>query len=233
MIHIEEENFMSKKAAVQVTCPACAHKEAFSYWVTINIDINPELNEKLIHNELNVYTCSQCGHRVHIEDALLYHNMKNRYMIWHIPAQDIEKECEEKNRMLDVPGGMGDIGRYTLRIVNERIDLLEKVMILDHRYDDRVIETMKVVLKMQLEKQSGGKPLEQVRFAYYDSEKDCMIVAAVLDGKRMPIQADRFMYQKTEELISRYLGEAEKWRYVGGAYGDELIERSFADHRGE
>ncbi len=162
---------MSKKTAVQVTCPTCAHKETFSYWVTINIDINPELNEKLIHNELNVYTCSQCGHRVHIEDALLYHNMKNRYMIWHIPTQNIEKELEEKNEMLDVPGGMGDIGQsYTLRIVNERIDLLEKVMILDHRYDDRIIEAMKVVLKMQLAKQSEGKMLEHLRFAYADSE---------------------------------------------------------------
>ncbi len=60
-----------------------------------------------------------------------------------------------------------------------------------------------------------------------------MIFAASLDGKRIPIKADRIMYQKTEELISRHLGEAKKWQHVGGAYGEELIERGCADHQGE
>ena len=43
-------------------CPYCLSKGDFEFWDSVNVDLNPELRERLFNEELFVYHCDKCGH---------------------------------------------------------------------------------------------------------------------------------------------------------------------------
>ena len=57
-----------------IGCPACKVKQEVDVYQTINAMENPELVQKLMAGEINVLTCSACGHVAQIHTPLLFND---------------------------------------------------------------------------------------------------------------------------------------------------------------
>ena len=59
-----------------IACPACKVEQDVDVYQTINAMENPELLQNLLSREINVLTCSACGHVAQIHTPLLFNDYR-------------------------------------------------------------------------------------------------------------------------------------------------------------
>jgi hypothetical protein len=59
-----------------IGCPACKVEQDVDVYQTINAMENPELVRNLLSREINVLTCSACGHVAQIHTPLLFNDYR-------------------------------------------------------------------------------------------------------------------------------------------------------------
>ena len=62
---------MSQLCKDSITCPKCHKEGEFEYWSSINVDLDPELKEKIFNEEIFVWTCPECGAKVFSESRTI------------------------------------------------------------------------------------------------------------------------------------------------------------------
>ena len=132
---------MSQRFLETVECPYCLSKGDFEFWDSVNVDLNPELRERLFNEELFVYHCDKCGHDSMVPYGMIYHDMTHGFMLFF----DFEKspDSEHDDLILPDPEQMGVRNNYIFRIVYGLDALKEKILILEHELNDVAIERMK------------------------------------------------------------------------------------------
>lgn len=73
---------MSQLRKENITCPHCHQEGVLSFWSSVNVDLNPELREKIFSDELFMYHCPHCGEVTGIPAGFLYHDMKHQFMLF-------------------------------------------------------------------------------------------------------------------------------------------------------
>ncbi len=73
---------MSQVKRETIECPNCHRKGEFEIWDSVNVDLDPELREKIFNEELFMYHCPHCEHVTGIPLDTLYHDMKNQFMLF-------------------------------------------------------------------------------------------------------------------------------------------------------
>jgi hypothetical protein len=221
---------MSKRDTIEITCPKCGSVESFSVWRTVNAEMNPELTLQIHKKEINVFTCPKCGARAHVDGELLFHDMGRKYMVWHIPTDDLAGEIAQRNKLLTSEIELGDVYKdYTLRIVPKRFDQVEKMHIFDSGFDDRVIEVLKLLIASQIGPQLKGETIDEIRFGMWDGEHKGLLFFGFVGEKQLPLRADPEMYKQAESMVSKYFETAVEWRCVDMNYADALIDKAMAD----
>lgn len=133
---------MSQLHKDPITCPKCHQEGDFEYWSSINVDLNPELKEKIFNEEIFIWTCPKCGATVYVPFGTLYHDMKNHFMIF-FSHEDPE---ESKYELFEMPNGIGIEKGYTFRAVYGIFNFKEKIMILENGLNDISIEKLKYTI---------------------------------------------------------------------------------------
>jgi hypothetical protein len=131
---------MSTPYGTRVTCRRCGHEQAFIGWSSIDVQIDPELKQRLSERQLMVSVCAACGDPTPVAYDALYHDMDRSLMVWPRQAASLDA-AEGFAGMVDalVPDG------YTARIVRAEETLLGEVRLFDEGLDDLAIETAKVL----------------------------------------------------------------------------------------
>lgn len=167
---------MSKHCVVKATCSKCKKESDFTVWQSINVQINPEMKEKVLNSEAFMFKCPECGTVNPVSYTTLYHDMDNKLMIYLVP--DDEKAIKETAQALsDTKNMSSDFGmdkdylQYKFRIVTFVWELQEKIHIFDAGLDDRVIEIIKLL--------SLGMMSEE----YPDDKIDAIVFDAGDDGE--------------------------------------------------
>lgn len=130
---------MSKYHNEQIECPVCGAKGEFRLWESVNVDLNPELKEKVFSEELFVWECPECGQKVYIPFSTLYHDMNNKFMI----SFQFDRDEESNFDGVEMPAGLGLTDDYTYRTVYGIRNLKEKIFILEKGLNDVVLERLK------------------------------------------------------------------------------------------
>lgn len=133
---------MSQFRKEQIDCPQCGEHGEFELWDSINVDLDPELREKIFSEDLFVWECPKCGAKVYIPFGTLYHDMKHKFMLF---FQHDEME-EGKYEPMEVPKAFGLEDGYTMRLVCGVNNLKEKIVILENGLNDVAVERMKYML---------------------------------------------------------------------------------------
>ena len=123
---------MSVCIKTKIACPQCGQKIEYDYWGTVNVDLNPELKDKVINQDLFRCHCS-CGCNDVLLHSLLYHNMEKKYMVSFYDiseVEDVKSSFEEIKEDID----------ERFRITTDYNDFTNKINIFDSGFDDKLIE---------------------------------------------------------------------------------------------
>ncbi|MCF3648721.1 CpXC domain-containing protein [Synoicihabitans lomoniglobus] len=139
---------MSQAKEVTVSCPQCAHAQAFTTWSSINVASHPEKLAELKSGALHRFVCAACGKQTEINYPVLYHHPARRCMVWLQGADD-------SNDAHGLPTGEVLQG-YRLRVVRSRNHLVEKTHLIDLDLDDRIMELYKLIIRANDNRLSTG-----------------------------------------------------------------------------
>lgn len=95
---------MSKVHKEKIECIHCKAKGMFDICDSMNVDLDPELREKVFNDEAFLYTCPKCDHQTVVSFGTLYHDVKHRFLLFF----DFFKPDDFNYKPIDVsnePGG--------------------------------------------------------------------------------------------------------------------------------
>lgn len=207
---------MSLPSEKTVTCPKCQNKQKTMIWDSVNINVNPEVKEKILRNDFFKFKCGKCGAETVLAYNCLYHDMTLKQMFYLMP------EYKEDNADdLDTLGAevLKHAPDYIMRVVKTPNDLIEKIKIFDAGRDDRIIEIYKIFLLIDM---AQNRSDFKAKHLYFDSVrgKD-VIVAFDSSGQMIPEEIKQPVY---DDLMRTY-GKKE---LIHSRHVYQLIDRTWA-----
>ena len=139
---------MSIARKYPIRCPKCGTEAEVELYDSINVVEDPPLREDLMGNRLNAVTCAACSFLFRVDKPLLYIDPIRGFAVWWTPegAAQPEKAADEYRRMLaslrEAPGRLD----LKLHLVYERVELVERVFLLEAGLDERIVEYIKYLI---------------------------------------------------------------------------------------
>lgn len=149
---------MIQQIIKKISCPNCSKENEVILWEKINVNINPDLKEKLFDESINNMICENCSYKSRIDIPLYYNDAKKNYFIYLVSDFPVGKVKEERlinnlnNKALNILNKKYD---NRVRLVFNYYSLLEKIVIFDTDLDDRAIEGCKILARTQLKLLEG------------------------------------------------------------------------------
>ena len=120
---------------MNATCSRCGESHAVTTYPSINVAQDPDLKARVRDGSLFVWECPHCGARNLLKYQTLYHDPAEKLMVWLLPG-----DAEPPQAVVDA---VKELEGYTLRLVREVGDLVEKVNIHACGLDDVLVEMCK------------------------------------------------------------------------------------------
>ena len=175
---------MSQLRKETIECPHCHQEGEYDLWTSVNVDLDPELREKIFSDELFMYHCPHCGKVTGIPAGTLYHDMTHGFMIFF----DFFKPDDYDYAPMEIPEGVGLKKEYLFRAVFGLQRFKEKIVILEHGLNDVAIEHQKYMIShvimpeiaekgyelffAKTEESNEEFPYGTIYFFYDDEEKE-------------------------------------------------------------
>lgn len=179
-----EEEHMSQRREVSLTCPQCGKEHPFIIWNSINTTLDPEMKEAVKDRSAFRFVCPDCGAKTYIDYDLLYHQMEDRIMIHYARLDESAEQIYQMLTKDDPEDMVQDMLRnhYLIRIARSQNQLREKIAIFDAGLDDRIIEIYKIfILRTVQEKDPDCKDIEMLYYKDPTEGKD--FIQIIADGK--------------------------------------------------
>ncbi len=153
-----ENKFLTTFTKEKIPCPKCKKEQILPKYTRINVTEKKELKQKILKNEMFLFSCDECGLTAPLTYDCIYVDRDRKLVIGMSPDQN-EEWKKELSAWEEQRG-------YTKRVVDNLNDLKEKIMIADNLLDDRVIEFTKITYLKQLEKEMQDDTLQDILFDY-------------------------------------------------------------------
>jgi tetratricopeptide (TPR) repeat protein len=158
---------MTQRRSEEMTCPGCKQVQKVDIWDSINVTSDPQLMEKFINGEINVFECNGCGACEPLFIDWLYQDMEKKIMIFvQYSDRNLREEMKESDNRF--PPELLD-GRKS-RIVKDEFDLLNKLAIFECNLDDRVVEFLRMLIVGKLHR--DGVDIEQYLVWFSELNED-------------------------------------------------------------
>ena len=184
---------MSRMHFQEVKCVNCGHVGKFNVWDSINVDTDSKIKEEVKSLDFFKYTCPKCGNDFQVDYLTVYNDIKNHFMIYYVPKEDIE--VVDKIKQISLPEKCED----KARIVFSKNDLLEKICVFEAMLNDVLIELIKPFVISKVE-EDGIKECEaeKIYFSNYENGKSTFSLPEVKDNYKVDIPVQLY-----EELWRR------------------------------
>lgn len=203
---------MSLTAKANGVCSKCGQTTEITVYKSINTADNPELKEKVKNGALFLWVCPHCGTVNLARYETLYHDPQKKLMLWLVPDGKISE-----TQMQAITNHTKAMGGYTLRLVRDMGELLEKVLIFDAGLDDVVIELCKWVTKREmtstsgketkLEEKQNNDEISAATFHFYKVEGEgdgrAIIMSYASKGQMVGMKIGWNVYEDCEGIIRR------------------------------
>ena len=180
---------------VPVSCNKCHQTTEIDVRQSINVALDPELKARVKDGSLFVWECPYCGQRNLALYQTLYHDPDAKLMIWLLPG-----EAQPPQQVADA---VKELEGYTLRIVREVGDLIEKVNIHDAALDDTVLEMCKWVTRRELAEKNPEAADAKLRFLRLEGADNELVMAFPLNGQMQVVNVGFNVYEDARGIISR------------------------------
>ena len=203
---------MSLTAKANGVCSKCGQTTEITVYKSINTADNPELKEKVKNGSLFLWECTHCGTVNLARYETLYRDPQKKLMLWLVPDGKISE-----TQMQAITNHTKAMGGYTLRLVRDMGELMEKVLIFDAGLDDAVIELCKWVTKREmtsnagketkLEEKQNNDEISAATFHFYKVEGEgdgrAIIMSYASKGQMVGMKIGWNVYEDCEGIIRR------------------------------
>lgn len=197
---------MSVTRIYPIRCPQCAVEFEIELYDSINRAENPELREALLENRVNAATCSSCSFAFRVDKNLLYHDPESRFMVyWNAAGESKPAEAQREFQILlsALPPGKADLP--ALYLVLSRIELVERIFLLEAGLDPRLIEYIKHLVHSN-NRAKVDPALKRILFNAKDSTDELLffVVQDVKSGRlEQTLTYSRKAYRALAEMFDR------------------------------
>lgn len=202
-----------------ISCHRCGHSFSATHYGSVNTDLGKDIPQKIISGELFRATCPSCGAQTLLAYNILYHDMKNKSMVWVI----IPNDDEYSKQVDEVRHTQKNIPYNNTRIVSSMRALSEKVSCLEANRDDRVIEICKYILKLQLMDQQPDSKITASYYTYANGEENISFFDA--SGNNYSCELSDEVYNNTLSLINDYSAElpSEPFQIIDSKWAEPYL----------
>lgn len=177
------------------SCSSCHKETEITVRQSINTALDPELKAKVRDGSLFVWECPYCGARNLAKYETLYHDPDSKFMVWLLPGESRPPKAVED--------AVKELEGYTLRLVREPGDLMEKVNIHDAGLEDSVMEMCKWVTQRELEAKYPDAANAKLRFLRLEGADNDLVFALPLGGSLQTINVGFNVYEDARGIIGR------------------------------
>ena len=131
-----------------IKCPSCGVPQDVELCESVNVATEPELKQAILENQLNRVECIDCDAGFRVDMPLLYSDPSHDILIHWIPEtetltqeqiiEDFDQSLEQINEMLPP-----DIAVPNVRLVLNRVELVELIFMIEAEMNERVVEYVK------------------------------------------------------------------------------------------
>lgn len=213
---------MSKKHIETITCPECKKVSEFIVWDSINTTVNPEMKEKVQSGEIFKWTCPDCGCKVRVDFAMLYHQMEDAIMLYYVPGNPEGAMPYLKHAF---EGMVKDNSKkqYIKRVVGTTNQFREKLLIWNEGLDDRKVELMKLFASTRIKLQDKNFELVEMLFDKLKDGTRCFALR-LKNGKWQHMEFDEALYENVSKVFKTVL-EHEDDIVIDFNWAVSLMER--------
>ena len=181
-----------------ITCPKCREKQNFTMYPSINASSVPGIAKKYLEGGLTTLTCEECGFSGVVEYPMLYHDLDKKFSVFFAPDQN-DREAKIPNVL---PAHM--LPEMRMRLVHSSDDLREKIFIYRDLLDDRIIETVKDFILLEMDARHEEKMPDALYYAQdmFGCEGRSLIFVPRLGTEYLePIKIPFDTYEKIKMLM--------------------------------
>ena len=199
------------------SCSHCRQQTEIPVRQSINTALDPEVKARVKDGSLFVWECPYCGHRNLAVYQTLYHDPDARLMVWLLPGQEQAPQAVEE--------AVKDLEGYTLRLVRNVGDLVEKVNVHDAGLDDVVLEMCKWVTRRELAEKNPAALDAALRFLRLEGADNDLVMAFPLDGQMQVLNVGFNVYEDARGILSRHpaIRPATGFAQVDAAWIDQFF----------
>ena len=199
------------------SCNHCQQKTEIPVRQSINTALDPEVKARVKDGSLFVWECPYCGHRNLAVYQTLYHDPDNRLMVWLLPGEQQAPQAVEE--------AVKDLEGYTLRLVRNVGDLVEKVNIHDAGLEDTVLEMCKWVTRRELSAKNPAAMDAALRFLRLEGADNELVMAFPLEGQMQVVNVGFNVYEDARGILSRHpaIGPAPGFAQIDPAWIDQFF----------
>jgi len=144
---------MSAQKTYPICCPKCDHTQNVELYDSVNVAQEPELKQALFENRLNRVKCEDCEAEFRIDKPLLYNDADRNILIHWMPDIAVSRDeilDEFDKSMEELRGALpDDIEPPRVRLVFDRVELVELIFMIEAGMDERVVEYIKYIVHSQ------------------------------------------------------------------------------------
>ena len=181
---------------VPANCSRCGGTHSVETYPSINTALDPTLKARVRDGSLFVWECPYCGTRNLLKYETLYHDPAERLMVWLLPGDALPPAA--------VADAVKELDGYTLRLVREVGDLVEKVNIHAAGLDDVLVEMCKYVTRMDLSEKQGSVVEAPLKFYKLDGPDNDLLFSFPQDGEMKVVNVGFHVYEDARGILGRH-----------------------------
>jgi len=178
-----------------VNCKKCQKQTEVELRQSINVALDPELKARVKDGSLFVWECPYCGQRNLAVYQTLYHDPDTKLMVWLLPGTAEPPQA--------VAEAVKQLEGYTLRMVREVGDLIEKVNVHDAGLDDCVLEMCKWVTRRELAEKNPEAADAKLKFLRMEGADNELVMAFPLNGQMQVVNVGFNVYEDARGILMR------------------------------
>lgn len=176
-------------------CRKCGEHHDVEFPQSVNASESPQLKAAVRDGSLFLWECPYCGTRNLVTGQFLYHDPSARLMVWLLPGN--QEPPSSVNQALSGLDG------YSLRLVRETGDLIEKVNIAEASLDDLTVEVCKWVTRQELQAKNPEMASAALRFLRTEGADNDLVFAFPHGGNMNLVNVGFNVYEDAAGILSR------------------------------
>lgn len=173
---------------------------------SIHRERDPGLRDDLFANRLNRVVCPECGFSFRVDKNLLYFDPRLRFLVyWAEKGDERIGEANREFKALQAAWKDEALPLPSLQMVFARIELVERVFLLEAGLDARLIEYVKYLVYLN-NRARVDPERKRILFDAKDStpERLCFVVQDAASGRlEQALGYERAAYRSLSELFDR------------------------------